>query len=97
MKRLKAILFWCAAIPVSCSVACGTVPTPTPDPVPVTDYSLVCQHLADLGCPEGLAPECAVAFGRFQGGHMSDLQPVCLMAAKTVPAVRACGSVACLP
>ena len=75
---------------------CGTVPTPTPTPVPdVTDYSLVCQHLADLGCPEGRAPECAVAFGRVQGGRISDLQPACLMAAQTIDGVRNCGSVLC--
>lgn len=94
MKRLNAIWFWCAAIPASCSGACGTVP-PTPDPMPVTDYSLVCQHLADLGCPEGRAPECAVAFGRFQDSRMTDLRPSCLMAAQSATAARACGSVLC--
>lgn len=76
-------------------LGCVTVP-PTPTPGPdVTDYSLVCQHLADLGCPEGKASNCAEAFGRIQGGRISDLQPSCLMAAKDAPAARACGSVKC--
>ena len=78
-------------------VGCVTPgPTPTPGPGPdVTDYSLVCQHLADLGCPEGRAPECAVAFGRFQDSRMTDLRPSCLMAAQSATAARACGSVLC--
>jgi hypothetical protein len=75
---------------------CGTTPTPTPTPVPdVTDYSAVCLHLAELGCAEGAAPECAVAFGRIQGGRLGDLQPGCLMGARTREAARACGSVLC--
>lgn len=94
MKRLKAIWFWCAAIPASCAGACATV-TPTPDPVPTTDYSMVCQHLAELGCAEGRAPECATAFARIQEGKMSDLAPACLMAATTPEAARACKSVLC--
>ena len=73
--------------------ACGTVqPVPTPPPV---DYSAVCAHLSDLGCSEGKAPECAAVFARIQDGRMSDLQPSCLMAAKTPAEVRACTSVAC--
>jgi hypothetical protein len=93
MKRLKRFL---GALLLAC-VGCVTPgPTPTPGPGPdVTDYSLVCQHLADLGCSEGKAPECAAAFGRIQGGRISDLQPSCLMAAKTPAAARACGSVLC--
>lgn len=75
---------------------CGTVPAPTPTPGPdVTDYPAVCQHLAELGCPEGNAPECAAAFQRFQEGRMTDLAPACLMAAKSPAEARACGSVLC--
>jgi hypothetical protein len=97
MKRLVLALLLVAS--------CGTVPAPTPEPVPgpvpdpepapVVDYSAVCQHLADLGCKEGRAPNCAEAFGRIQGGRISDLQPTCLMAAKTAAAARACGSITC--
>jgi hypothetical protein len=78
-------------------VGCVTTgPTPTPGPGPdVTDYSLVCQHLSDLGCPEGMAPECPAAFARIQEGKMSDLAPACLMAATTPAVARACGSVLC--
>jgi hypothetical protein len=92
-KRIKRFL---GALLLAC-VGCGTTPTPTPTPVPDVgnDYSLVCKHLADLGCAEGAAPECAVAFGRIQEGRMSDLAPVCLMAAQSPAAARACGSVLC--
>ena len=88
MKRI-ALLFLVG------TAGCGTAPTPTPDPVPVADYSAVCQHLAELGCPEGKEPECADAFGRFQSGRMADLRPTCLMRAETATEVRACGSVLC--
>jgi len=96
MKLAKRIVFWFAAIPFACAGACATPPAPTPTPYPdVTDYSLVCGHLAELGCPEGLAPECAEAFGRVQNGRLGDLQPGCLMGARTKAAARACGSVLC--
>lgn len=90
---MKAIKRFLGALLLAC-VGCATV-TPTPAPYDGTDYTMVCQHLAELGCAEGKAPECAVAFGRFQGGRMSDLQPSCLMASKTPEAARACGSVLC--
>jgi hypothetical protein len=93
MKRLKRFLGALLLACVGC-VTPGPTPTPTPGPDP-TDYSMVCQHLADLGCPEGKAPECAVAFARIQEGKMSDLAPACLMAATTPVAARACGSVLC--
>lgn len=94
---MKTIFFWAAVTLLFAFVAsCGTVPTPTPTPTPEpVDYSLVCQHLAELGCPEGRAPECATAFGTFQGGRLSDLQPACLMSKTTKAGVRECGSVLC--
>jgi len=98
MRRLKVavwLTFACALLlwPL---FGCGTTPTPKPTPVPFAgDYSLVCGHLAELGCPEGAAPECAVAFGRIQDGRLGDLQPGCIMGAKDKAAARACGSVLC--
>lgn len=96
MKRITNALKRAAFALLVSLVGCGTTPTPTPTPGPdVVDYSLVCQHLADLGCPEGRAPECAAAFSRIHEGKMSDLAPACLMAAKTPFAARQCGSVIC--
>ena len=95
MTKIKHALKRAAFALLVSLVGCGTSPTPTPDPVPVVDYSAVCQHLAELGCPEGKEPECVDAFGRFQRGRMVDLAPVCLMAATTTEAVRACKSVLC--
>lgn len=93
MKTFRLLFFWLGAV---LAFGCGTTPTPTPTPGPdVTDYPAVCQHLAELGCAEGAAPECAVAFQRIQEGRISDLQPVCLMAAKSPAEARACGSVLC--
>jgi hypothetical protein len=48
MKRLKAIWFWCAAIPASCAGACGTVP-PVPTP---TEYTCetYCAHATKMEC-----------------------------------------------
>lgn len=79
------------------SVGCATPgPTPAPTPVPgPTDYTEVCQHLADIGCAEGAAPECAVAFQRFQNGRMVDFDVSCLWRAQTPAEARACGSVLC--
>lgn len=79
------------------SVGCATPgPAPTPTPVPgPTDYSMVCQHLAAIGCAEGAAPECSVAFQRFQEGKMVDLRPDCLAKAQSPAEARACGSVLC--
>lgn len=93
MKRIKRFL---GALLLAC-VGCATPgPSPTPTPVPgPTDYAAVCQHLADLGCPEGRAPECAVAFQRFQEGRMVDFDVRCLAAAQSPAAARACGSVVC--
>ena len=97
MKRITYVLRRAAFALLVSLVGCATPgPTPTPTPVPdVTDYSMVCQHLADLGCPEGLAPECAAAFGRIQGGRLAELDPACLAKAQTPDAARACGSVLC--
>ena len=95
MTKIKHALKRAAFALLVSLVGCGTSPTPTPDPVPVVDYSAVCQHLAELGCPEGKEPECADAFGRFQSGRMADLRPSCLMVAKTATEARTCGSVLC--
>ena len=93
MKRIKLFL---GALLLAC-IGCAT-PGPVPTPTPVTgptDYAAVCQHLASIGCSEGAAPECAVAFQRFQDGKMVDLRPDCLSAAQTPAEARACGSVLC--
>ena len=48
MKRLRAMWFWCLAIPASCSGACGTVPpVPTPAAYSCETY---CAHAVDMGC-----------------------------------------------
>lgn len=93
ISAMKRAAFALLVSLVGC-VTTGPTPTPTPGPG-VTDYSLVCQHLSDLGCAEGKAPECAVAFSRIHEGKMSDLAPACLMAATTPEAARACKSVLC--
>jgi len=73
------------------------VPTVAPDaaPAPVGGYAVVCGHLAALGCPEGANPSCATLIGKVQDASLGDLKPACLLAAGTVKAVQACGTVAC--
>jgi hypothetical protein len=55
----------------------------------------VCSHLAALGCPEEADPTCAILIGKVQDASLGDLKPACLLAAGTVKAVQACGTVAC--
>lgn len=59
-------------------------------------YAAVCGHLAQLGCPEGQDPGCVAVLTAVQGGRIEDLNPGCLLAAGSVSAAQACGSVACL-
>ena len=85
MRRLVALCLFCAA--------CATIP-PTPDPAPV-DYTVLCQHLQDIGCPEGAAPNCAGTFARIEGGHMAELSQQCLFDASEKSQARNCGSIEC--
>ena len=71
--------------------ACGTV-QPTPAPV---DYAALCAHLQDIGCPEGAKTNCVETFTSFQGGHMADLRPQCLLDAEQKSDARNCGSIDC--
>ena len=64
-------------------------------PAPVGGYAGVCGHLAALGCPEGANPSCATLIGKVRDASLGDLKPACLLAAGTVKAVQACGTVAC--
>ena len=91
----------------SCPCADGApAPAPTPAPVPTvapdaapppaSGYVAVCQHLGALGCPEGANPSCATLIGKVQDASLGDLKPACLLAAGTVKAVQACGTVACV-
>jgi hypothetical protein len=85
----------CGVALVLSMLGCGTVtPIPTPTPPPV-DYGTVCQHLADIGCPEGRAPACARIFAQTQGDRLTDLRPGCLLDAPDPPTARACGTVQC--
>ena len=90
MTRLLAFCLLC----VACSTtACATTP-PSPTPAPV-DYSALCAHLADIGCPEGAAPNCASTFAHIQDDRIADLQPQCLLDASEKSQARNCGSIEC--
>ena len=91
MQRLLILCLFLS----SCSATCGTVkPVPTPPPGPV-DYVALCAHLADIGCPEGAAPNCASTFAHIQGDRMAELQPQCLLDAEQKSDARNCGTIAC--
>lgn len=95
MKLLLAI--------VGCLAALGCNPTGSPQgpsPVVVIDAgtvtpAMVCGHLAQLGCPEGKAATCAATLQQVVSSRVTDPKLSCLMAAGTVQAVQACGSVGC--
>jgi hypothetical protein len=76
-------------------------PAPEAGPVtivdagPVTDVcALACANLRTLGCPEGDPATCGGVCSHAQQGAF-DMKPSCLAGAKTVDAVRQCGSVSC--
>jgi hypothetical protein len=91
----------CPACPCSADAAPAPAPTPAPvpdaapAPLPTSGYVAVCQHLATLGCQEGANPSCATLIGKVQDASLGDLKPSCLLAAGSVVAVQACGTVAC--
>jgi hypothetical protein len=91
MKNLLALCLLCLACTAS---TCASSPQPVP-PAPPADYSAICAHLSDIGCPEGAAPNCASAFRHIAVGNMADLHPQCLLDATTRAQARACGSVDC--
>jgi hypothetical protein len=72
-----------------------TLPLPPSPPTPA--YATICGNLATLGCPEGLASNCATTFENAENERMADLKPSCLLSAKTQDEVRACGTVKCQP
>ena len=94
-------------------VACNCQPTPTPAPVPTPappapvldaeprpapdSYDDACAVLARLGCPEGKAPNCAATMRHADEGALTVVPLACITSATTVPAVRACGFVRCIP
>lgn len=76
-----------------------------PDAPPVEPEGLeracgnACAQLAQLGCPEANpnpgGESCYTICAKAETSRKFTLKPACLAAAKTVPAVRACGTVRC--
>lgn len=100
INATRAFLF-CACMFCLAWSACPQ-PLPPVPPVPAPDaapsiYQASCANLAKLGCPEGLAANCAAVFEQAQTARMADLKPACLTAATTQAAARGCGSVRCQP
>jgi hypothetical protein len=71
----------------ACPGASPTIDGGTPE-----QGASVCAHLAAVGCPQPAI--CATVFAERQG-RLTDFKPACLLAATTVSAVEACGSVTC--
>lgn len=71
-------------------------PTPIqPDAAPGTAAEATCANLQRLGCPEGLRPDCVVVVQKTIDLRTTDLKLDCLIAAETIAAVQACGTVEC--
>lgn len=96
MKTL-ILLSLVAALAVACTPSTSAQPSPVvppPDagtPSPAT----VCQHLASVGCQEGIASSCTATLSQINLTRVTDPKVGCLMAAVTAAAVQACGTVAC--
>lgn len=56
-----------------------------------------CAQLRELGCPEGAASTTGVSCYRVcvHASQLKSLRPSCVAGAKSVDAVRACGTVRC--
>jgi len=57
----------------------------------------MCTNLAQLGCKEGTSATCAVVCQHAMDASLTKVPTVCLTAAKTKAAARACGFVLCNP
>lgn len=79
------------------------VPTPAEDPSTAVEdsdisrkskYDRACDHLIDLGCPEGTpqpgAQTCAETLKEAIGYHITAITTECIMDAKTKTAVHVC-------
>jgi hypothetical protein len=82
--------------PVPPGPAPATLDSGAPDtPLPAATAENACANLAALQCPEGLRADCISVTQKAIDLHTTDLKLGCLVAAKTVEAVRACGTVLC--
>ena len=72
----------------------GNVPPPPGLPDAGDQADLVCAHLANLGCAQ---PSTCAATIRSKQGTFTDFRPACLLAAGSLAAVTACGTVKCPP
>lgn len=88
-------------------VASKCVPTPGPAPAPAptpsiapigfdaghvpSKYTEACAHLAELGCAEGPAFDCASVMARADARHLTIVPVACLSAAHSKEEVRGCG------
>lgn len=76
----------------------GPAPSPKFDaapPKPSSPYTLVCQNLARLACPEGKPANCASVLEHAATSGLTPVNVPCLQAAPNATAVRACGFVKC--
>ena len=94
MTRRQRYMGYFAGIVLGLGIG-ASCPQPSPSPTPTPMAEAVCGHLANLKCPEGLKPTCATVVQKALDTKISNLKVDCLMAARTVAAVQACGSVEC--
>lgn len=60
-----------------------------------SEAELVCQHLVDIGCPEGSRVSCVEQVEFYLADDRFDLDTDCLLLAGTKDAVRRCGGIVC--
>lgn len=84
-------------------VDAGAPPAPAPVPVPpppapsppASPYAAACANLATIPCPVGADTSCPLALEHMVTVLRMDPHVACLTTARTVAAVRACGSLTC--
>ena len=58
-------------------------------------FQQACSNLQRLGCPEGVASDCAAVLSRMVQANLTTMSVPCLAAASDGAGVRACGGVGC--
>lgn len=92
---LAAVLAGCPPAPTSCQP-----PSPQADAAPPDGDACerACSNIKALGCPEGepkTGESCVMVCRHTQVTGLTDLQPECLAAARSVDDVRACHTLKC--
>ena len=82
----------------------GPAPGPVPPPVPTADAAplpadasdptgctAACANMKTQKCPEGLMDNCAFACISVQTSRLTEFNPLCVAAARTVTDIQKCG------